>query len=181
MIIIFGAPGSGKSVQGQILAARYGWRWLSAGQLMRDTKDPALLQRMSTGELVDNARVNEIMLDALMKSRDLKHVVLDGYPREYTQAQWLLDSAAQHGRPISMVVVLEVPRAEILQRLQLRGRVDDHPKSIDERLEIYNQQIYPILGLFNNQDIPIVHIDGTDSVGRVHDRIVSELEACKLV
>ena len=39
MIIFFGPAGSGKSVQGQLLSARHGWRWLSAGQLLRDSKD----------------------------------------------------------------------------------------------------------------------------------------------
>ena len=50
MIIFFGPAGAGKSVQGQILSARHGWRWLSAGQLLRDSKDPELLKVMSTGE-----------------------------------------------------------------------------------------------------------------------------------
>ena len=36
MIVFFGPAGAGKSVQGQMLAARNGWRWLSAGQLLRD-------------------------------------------------------------------------------------------------------------------------------------------------
>ena len=38
MIVFFGPAGAGKSVQGQILAARHGWRWLSAGQLLRYTR-----------------------------------------------------------------------------------------------------------------------------------------------
>ena len=42
MIIFFGPAGAGKSVQGQILAARHGWRWMSAGQLLRDTHNPEL-------------------------------------------------------------------------------------------------------------------------------------------
>jgi adenylate kinase len=40
MIVFFGPAGAGKSVQGQILAARYNWRWLSTGQLLRDSHDP---------------------------------------------------------------------------------------------------------------------------------------------
>ena len=48
MIVFFGPAGAGKSVQGNLLAARNDWRWLGAGQLLRDSKDPELLARMST-------------------------------------------------------------------------------------------------------------------------------------
>ena len=53
MIVFFGPAGAGKSVQGNLLAARNDWRWLGAGQLLRDSKDPELLAQMSTGQLVD--------------------------------------------------------------------------------------------------------------------------------
>lgn len=181
MIIFFGPAGAGKSVQGQILAARYGWRWLSTGQLLRDSQDPKLIKQMSTGGLVDNPTANKVILEALLRSADLKHVVVDGYPRELDQAEWLVSSIPKHGRNIAMVIVLEVPRAEIMRRLTLRGRSDDTPQAIEERLHIYRTQIYPILGYFNKLHVPIVHIDGTGSVGTVHDRIVSELEICSLV
>jgi adenylate kinase len=181
VIIFFGPAGAGKSVQGQILAARYGWRWLSTGQLLRETLDPKILKKMSTGELVDNETTNAIMLDALKRSKDLKHVVLDGFPREFSQAKWLLSTIPEHGRSIAMVIVLEVPKSELLQRLKIRGRSDDIPKVIEGRLQIYRTQIYPILAYFNDRHIQIVHIDGTGTVGSVHDRIVSELELCSLV
>ena len=181
MIIFFGPAGAGKSVQGQILAARYGWRWLSTGQLLRDTKDPELLHELSTGKLIDNDRTNKVLLEALQRSKDIAHVVIDGFPREFPQAQWLIDSIPQHGREIALCVVLEVPHSEILHRLELRGRTDDTPKAINQRLQIYRTQIYPILGFLNERGIPIVHIDGAGTVGVVHDRIVSELKACSLV
>jgi adenylate kinase len=181
VIVFFGPAGAGKSVQGQILAARYGWRWLSTGQLLRDSHDPKVTNKMSTGELIDNDITNKVFLHALLRAKDIEHVIVDGFPREFTQAQWLIDHIPEHGRNISMVVVLEVPQSEILHRLKIRGRVDDTPEAINERLRIYRTQIYPILDFFNNQDIPITHIDGTGTVGKVHDRIVSELEACSLV
>jgi adenylate kinase len=51
MIVFFGPPGAGKSVQGQLLAARQGWRWLSTGQLLRDTKDPEIAKILLSGKL----------------------------------------------------------------------------------------------------------------------------------
>lgn len=181
MIVFFGPAGAGKSVQGQMLAARNEWRWLSAGQLLRDTHDIELIKEMQSGGLVDPARVNQLMNEALHRAKNIKRVILDGFPRQLVQAQWLINSQAEHQRSIDLVLVLEVPRSELLKRLEVRGRVDDTPEAIDERLRIYRQEMYPILSYFTEQGINIAHIDGTGSVGQVHDRIMEELEACKLV
>lgn len=181
MIIFFGPAGAGKSVQGQILAARHGWRWLSAGQLLRDSKDPQLLSQISDGSLADTERVNQIMSDALMRAKDIDRVILDGYPRKFDQAKWLLKSQPENKRTVNLVVVLEVPRSEIDKRLKLRGRVDDTPEAIDERLNIYRQEIYPILTFLAEKKVPIIHIDGTGTVGQVHDRVEAELISHGLV
>lgn len=180
MIVFFGPAGAGKSVQGQMLAARHGWRWLSAGQLLRDTHDIELIKEMQTGALVTPEKVNQLMGEALRRATNIDRVILDGFPRQLVQAQWLVESKAQHDRPIDLVVVLEVPRSELVKRLEVRGRVDDTPEAIDERLRIYRTEMYPILSYFTEQGVNIVHIDGTGTVGQVHDRIMEELVACKL-
>lgn len=181
MIVFFGPPGAGKSVQGQILAARQGWRWLSAGQLLRDTKDPEILSVLQTGKLLPAEKVNAIMGEALQRAKNIDQVILDGFLRTLPQAEWLIDSQPLHGRSIGMVVVLEVPASELLKRLAVRGRADDIPEVIDERLKLYRQEIYPILNYLTEKNVPIVHIDGNGSVGQVHDRIIEELTARKLV
>lgn len=175
MIIFFGPAGAGKSVQGQILAARHGWRWMSAGQLLRDTHDAELIQRMQSGELVPPEVINRIIGESLDSARDLDGVILDGYPREMAQAEWLVNSKTHHGRDIKLVVVLEVPRQEIIERLRVRGRVDDTPDAIDKRLSIYRREIYPMLDYLNDQGVPIVHLSGVGTVGQVHDTIEEEL------
>ena len=177
MIIFFGPAGAGKSVQGQILAARMGWRWLSAGQLLRDSHDPELLSVMHRGQLVSHEAITRVMGDAITKAGNIQQLILDGFPRELAQAQWLIDSQPTHGRSIGLVVVLEVPREELLRRLEIRGRADDTPEAIDQRLHIYRQEMYPILSLFSDNTIPVVHINGEGTVGQVHDRIVEELNS----
>ena len=181
MIIFFGPAGAGKSMQGQILAARQGWRWLSAGQILRDTHDVELAQTMSSGKLISHEAITRIMSEAITKAGDIDQIILDGFPRKFEQAEWLIGSKSDHGREIGLVVVLEVPREELLHRLHIRGRVDDTPEAIDERLSIYRQEMYPILGLFTENRIPVVHIDGTGNVGQIHDRIYLELENRDLV
>jgi adenylate kinase len=180
MIVFFGPAGAGKSVQGQLLAARNGWRWLSAGQLLRDTHDIELIKEMQTGKLVTPEKVNMLMGDALKRSKNIDRVILDGFPRQLDQAKWLVQSQPEHERSIALVIVLEVPRSELLKRLEVRGRADDTPEAIDERLKIYRTEMYPILSYLTEQGVNIAHIDGTGSVGQVHDRIMEELEALKL-
>lgn len=180
MIIFFGPAGSGKSVQGQILAARQGWRWLSTGQLLRDTHDPALLQTMQEGKLVDPAKVNEIISDALSRASNVNNVILDGFPRMLEQAHWLIEGQPLHGRSIGLIIVLEVLPTELEKRLELRGRADDSSTTFEERMRSYRQEIYPLLNYFTEQGVNIVHVDGSGTVGQVHDRIMEELVECKL-
>lgn len=175
MIVFFGPAGAGKSVQGQMLAARMDWRWLSAGQLLRDTHDPELVQTMHSGNMVSHEAITKIMGEAIHRAGDIDQLILDGFPRLLEQAKWLVDSQTDHGRHVKLVVVLEVPREELLKRLSIRGRADDTPEAIDQRLNIYRQEMYPILSYLTEQNIPVVHIDGVGAVGQVHDRIVAEL------
>lgn len=180
MIIFFGPAGAGKSVQGQILAARHGWRWLSSGQLLRDSKDPEIMEKMRTGELVNTEQTNAVIAEALKRADDIDRVILDGFPRKLEQAEWLISTEGSHERSIGLAIVLEVPRAELEKRLKVRGRVDDTTDIIEDRLNIYRKEIYPILTYLTDQKVRIAHIDGTGSVGRVHDRIESEVEALGL-
>ena len=182
MVIFFGPAGAGKSVQGKLRAARNDWRWLGAGQLLRDSRDPELLAEMSTGKLVNPEIVNKVMGEALDRADDrVQKVILDGFPRQLEQAKWLVEHSANHGnRKIDLVIVLEVPRSEVLRRLEIRGRLDDQPEVIDERLKIYRQEMYPVLNFLNEQGVAIAHIDGTGTVGQVHDRVMEEITACGL-
>ncbi|MCA9338179.1 nucleoside monophosphate kinase [Candidatus Saccharibacteria bacterium] len=181
MIVFFGPAGAGKSVQGQLLAARNDWRWLSAGQLLRDTRDAEVLEAMQSGQLVDTDKVSELMGEAIKRAGNISRVILDGFPRQFSQAEWLIENKSHHGRDIQLVVVLEVPKSELLKRLEVRGRIDDTPDAIDERLKIYRTEIYPILTYLTEQGVNIVHIDGVGTVGQVHDRIMEELQAYKVV
>ena len=181
MIIIFGSAGSGKSLQGQLLAARHGWRWLASGQMFRDYTDEEAMSYIKKGELVPDEITNRVVFRALDKANmcsDIERVVLDGYPRTVEQAQALVDHEQKRcGKDgVSMCIVLEVSRDEAIKRLTRRGREeDDQADAIDRRLQIYRSEIYPLLNFFNELEVPIVHVDGMGSVGEIHDRIESEV------
>ena len=171
MILFVGPPGSGKSVQGQLLSARNGWRWISAGQLLRDTKEPAAYEIMTKGKMVGNDLINRLMGEAIGRSKDIVHLVLDGYPRQIEQAKWLVDELPKHERSISAVIVLNVPDEEISRRLKLRGRLDDDEEVVKSRSELYRTETQPVLDYYRSLNIPVRDVNGFGSVGQVHDHI----------
>ena len=80
MIILFGPAGSGKGTQGEILAGKYGWRWLSNGQVIRDShKYDDIINR---GELIPDQDVIDMMNAEIAKAHTAgQDVILDGYHR----------------------------------------------------------------------------------------------------
>lgn len=180
MILFFGPPGSGKSVQGKLLVERNGWRWLSTGELFRETEDPEVLAHLATGELISDELTNKVLGEALSDHRDTPHIVLDGYPRNPAQAKWLEKHLPEHGREIVAVIVFDVPEEELVRRLSGRGRAEDDPKIVRRRLEIYAKETQPVLDFFDKQGVPVVHVDGQGEVNAIHERIQQAAEDQKL-
>lgn len=172
MIILFGPAGSGKSLQGQILAEKYGWRWLSVGQLLRDQNDAEINEKLKGGELFDDEFVTGLMHSAMNKAEaDGMGVILDGYPRDAWQAQWIIDSGDVER--ISGAIVLDVPAEELWKRIEGRGRSDDTKDVVKRRWEIFEQNIYSILPLLESKNVKITTIDGVGAI----DEITSRIEA----
>ncbi len=178
MILFFGPPGSGKSVQGELLVKRNGWKWLSTGQLFRESEDPEVLARLATGELIDDEMTNKVVDQALAEADDNNHVVLDGYPRNTEQATWLDEHLPQHGSEINTIIVFETPEEELIKRLSGRGRTEDSPQVIEKRLKIYYRNTKPVLDFYRQREVCIVEIDGLGDVNDVHERIQQAVEQC---
>lgn len=182
MIIFFGPTGAGKSVQGQMMAARYEWKWLSTGQMLRDSNDAAIIRVLKSGDLVSDGVTYDVFHKAIQEANgNYGNIIVDGFPRTKSQAEWLSKYMALNNERIDLVVALEVPEVEIMKRLKKRGRMEDTPETIAKRMSIYRQKMYPVLGIFAEQGIRIAHIDGTGTVGGIHDRIQAELESSNLV
>ncbi len=176
MIILTGPPGSGKSVQGQLLSARLGWRWLSTGQLLRDQKNPAVMAELAAGRMIDDDLVNRVMEQALNDAGGIDMVVADGFPRHLSQAEWLLEILPRHGREINRVVVFDVPEEVIIQRLALRGRADDKPEIIKNRIADYISQTEPILDFYRQRGLTVCRLDGRGSIDDVYARLQKIIE-----
>jgi adenylate kinase len=183
MIIFFGPTGAGKSVQGQMIAARHDWEWLSTGELLRDSNDPAIIRILKSGDLVSDSLTYDVFHKAIQEAKEdgFDNIIIDGFPRTKDQAQWLSKYMRMNDEKIDLVIVLEVPEVDIMKRLEKRGRMEDTPDTIAKRMSIYRQKMYPVLGIFAEQGIKVVHVPGTGTVGTVHDAIECELEASGVV
>lgn len=170
MITLFGPAGSGKTLQGQILAEKYGWRWLSVGQLLRDQDNPEMNAVMKSGELVDDNFVVNMMHEAMHKVKtEVPNAIIDGYPRDEFQAKWIVE----HGDIdlIEGAIILCVSHEELWHRLEERGRADDKKEAIEKRWEIYEEMIAMIRDIYKKESVKISLIDGVGTVEEVTARI----------
>ena len=177
MILLFGPTGAGKSMQGQMLAVRQGWKWLSTGEMLRKSTDENVIRTLKSGELVSDELTYQVFESAVQDARDKNYpnIIVDGFPRTKEQAAWLDEYMLRMNEKIDIVIALEVPEAEIMARLEKRGRMEDTPETIAKRMTIYRQKMYPVLGIFAEAGVKIVHLDGTGTAGEVHDKIYDEV------
>ena len=173
MIILFGLAGSGKGTQGKALSEIFGWRWLSVGEAIRQAG--GYEEIINQGGLIPDEDVIKLMNKQIEKAEDEGFdIILDGYPRNRTQAEYIVANMADK---LDGAIILEVPKEELYNRLALRGRDDDKEKaSIDRRFEIFEQNIYSILPLLEAKNIPIERVDGVGKIEAVTERLVKVVE-----
>ena len=173
MIILFGLAGSGKGTQGKALSELFGWRWLSVGDVIRQTGE--FKELTDKGELIPDDKVIELMDKQINKAEaEGFDVILDGYPRNQAQAKYIVDHMPEK---IDGALILEVPKDELIERLALRGRDDDKERaSIERRFDIFEQNISSILPLLESKNIPIERVDGVGTVEAVTDRLVEVVQ-----
>ena len=170
MIIIFGPAGSGKSTQGRKIADTYGWRWLSVGQVLRDTGEFDEILR--EGKLVDDATVVRLMDKQIaFAEAEGMDIILDGYPRDEKQTEIMLNDKSQFFSKLAGAVVLEVPEEELWQRIVSRGRSDDTEEVVKRRFKIFEQNICSILPLLKEKNVPVEYVDGVGEFDEVTKRI----------
>ena len=173
MIVLFGLAGSGKGTQASALSEFFGWRTFSVGQVIRDTGKYASI--VDNGGLIPDDDVIQLMTEQIKTANAEGYdVILDGYPRTEYQAKWLMDHMKDD---IKGAVIIDVPKDELYQRLELRGREDDKSKeAIDRRFQIFEQNITPILDLFEKNGIPVRKVNGVGEVGTVTGRLIATIE-----
>lgn len=173
MIVLFGLAGSGKGTQGKALSEIFGWRALSVGEAIRQSGEHQDI--VAKGGLIPDEEVINLMNRQISKAEDEGfELILDGYPRSEAQAKYIVENMA--GK-VNGAIVLEVPKEELLKRLELRGRSDDQSReSVERRFEIFEQNIRPILRLFEEAGIRVERVDGVGKIEEVTARLVATVK-----
>lgn len=171
IVLLVGPPGSGKGTQAERITAKYEIPSFSTGALLRaEVKAGTPLgqrvsQIMAKGELVPDEAVNDIVRRRIGEKDAEKGFILDGYPRTVSQAKFLDALLGGRFNVKPLVIHLDVPDDVVLERLTARGRADDKPEVIRDRLKVYHEETAPILEHYAKGDYH--RIDGTKSIDEV--------------
>lgn len=183
-LIILGPQGSGKGTQAKLLAEKYHLKHISTGELLRaEAESGSALGKeidvtIRAGNLVPFNILSGILETAM---RNAEHgFILDGTPRDKSQAEYLDNFLSQNNIKIDAVVLLDIPREVSLDRLVKRAaiehRADDTLEVINERLNIYENKTLPVVEKYRQEGRLLV-IDGTPDIDTIFQDICHKLDS----
>jgi len=162
-IIMIGGPGSGKSTYSEIITRKLNIPHIYTGDMMRalaktNTPDGQKVKDLlSKGQFAPLDIVINAVKDRLKKPDAQKGYVFDGFPRNVEQAERMEDEGIEYDYVINLVVSED----EIIKRLTARGREDDKPEIIKQRLRVYEKETRPLLDYYKKEIINIKAEGGT--------------------
>jgi adenylate kinase len=180
-IVFIGPPGAGKGTQAEQIVQSYRLAHLSTGDMLRAARDArtevglAADKYMSSGQLVPDDVIVAIIGARLLEPDCRPGYLLDGFPRTIAQAEALDQMLRRQGTPLDTVLELAVPEDELFKRLAGRGRADDQPEVIRQRLVAYRNQTAPLLDYYRKAGL-LLSIDGLGTVEEIFQRIRTVLD-----
>jgi len=176
-IVIFGAPGSGKGTQSDLLIEHYGLGHISTGDVLRNEIKKGTELGKTAQSYIDKGNLipDELMVSILAKvydsyGRGHKGVIFDGFPRTIPQAEALKKMLDERGDKVAAMIELDVPEEELMKRLIQRGkdsgRADDNEETIKKRLVVYHSQTQPLIEWYKQEGLHY-HIDGLGELERI--------------
>ncbi|HIG47695.1 MAG TPA: adenylate kinase [candidate division Zixibacteria bacterium] len=177
-LILLGSPGVGKGTQALELSECLHILHISTGELLRvemENKTPIGMKidkYMNAGELVPDTIIIDMLEKRLQEPDSRKGFVLDGFPRNLNQADYLKSSLERLQTPLDRAINIAVPIDTVLNRLLQRNRSDDTPQTIKYRLEIYKQETIPLIDYYQRAGI-LEQINGDASPEEVTNRILA--------
>lgn len=187
-IVIFGPPGSGKGTQSEKIIAKYGVSHISTGDVLRkemaDGSELGIQAKgfIEKGELVPDSVIIGMLASTLDGLGKTTGVIFDGFPRTTAQAAALKEALKDRSTDVSVMLSLEVPKEELIDRLLLRGetsgRSDDNLETITKRIEVYNTQTAPVIDFYKGEGT-YVSIKGVGEVDQIFSSIVAAVENVK--
>ena len=175
-IVIFGAPGSGKGTQSDMMIEKYGLNHISTGDVLRAEIKKGTELGKTAASFIDNGQLipDDLMVNILASVYDSfgdhKGVIFDGFPRTIPQAEALKKMLDERGDKVAAMIELDVPEDELMKRLILRGqqsgRADDNEETIKKRLVVYRSQTQPLIDWYKKEGIHY-HINGLGDLDRI--------------
>ena len=150
-LILLGVPGSGKSTQGAILSSQWQIPHISTGEILRQAiaNQTALGLKakayVENSEFVPDYLMFDLIRQRLTDSSTQRGWILDRFPVNLSQAQFLDQLLATLGQSYNQVFSLYVPTDVLVQRLQQKRRLHDHTELIYKQIEVYQEQTAPVI------------------------------------
>ena len=150
-VIIMGGPGSGKSTYSEYIIRHFGIKHIYPGGLLRKEIDKGGAEGEKIKNLLDKGKFapNDIVLKLIKKevAKAPNGYILDGYPRYMQQVR----DMEKFGIGYDVVVFLDVDKEEVIKRLTKRGRADDKPDIISDRIALYKKETGPAIDYFKKK------------------------------
>jgi len=177
-VIMLGGPGSGKSTYSKFITKHFQIPHVYTGDMMRSLaqQDTDIGKKVKSaldkGDYVDTKIVLDT-LEARLQRKDTKRgYVLDGFPRSMQQVREM----ERRNIGYDHVVFLDVAEDEVVRRLTSRGRADDKPDIIKNRIAVYKRETMPVIKHFENKMLNI-RVEGGEQIEDVAANIIDRLEA----
>jgi adenylate kinase len=181
-IVIFGAPGSGKGTQSELLIRQFGLSHISTGDVLRkEIADKTVLggiakSHINKGELVPDNLIIDMLAKVLDNQPQGAGVIFDGFPRTLEQGKALNEMLAERNTELSIVINLTVAEDELIHRLLKRGKIsgrsDDNLETITARLNVYKTQTSPLVDFYQREG-KLVEVAAK---GRLIEEIYADVE-----
>src|SRR3989339_512707 len=182
--IFYGSEGSGKTTQGKLLAKKLGIPHLVSGDLVRRMaqKDRGIMgdicrEALELGHYVADTEMF-VLWKARLKEPDCqKGWVIDGFPRNMTQAEFLEDKLEKYEQKINRVFYLKVSEDVAVKRLLNRGRrspdgtLHDDPERIKERLKRYKEKESEVLEYYKQKGV-LQEVNGEQTIEEINNEIL---------
>ena len=156
-IIMLGGPGSGKSTYSEYLVKHFKIPHVYTGDMMRELAKQdtptgrKVKSALDKGNYVDTKIVLDTLEKRLKQPDTSRGYVLDGFPRSMEQVKEMED----RNIGFDHAVYLDVAEEEVIRRLMSRGRADDKPEIIKNRIKVYKKQTQPVIDYYKDKLITI--------------------------
>ena len=182
-IVFFGPPGSGKGTQAKLIAEELNILHLSTGDILRDKLSDGdslsikLKEIMSSGNLVSDEILNQIIAKKLISSECSRGYILDGYPRTISQSEFFLSFVKRNNLKIDLIfdfkIDFKLVQERIMYRSQQEKRSDDSLEVIKTRLNKYTDETYPVSQFFSeNFNQNFFTIDASQEVSTIQKELM---------